>query len=165
MHDLCNTIIDMSRAQSGYKYRYQVAEEVLRDNGSDAEVQRRIMQEFPNSRENPTRAQWYRRSFEKYNHCRGNHPRRSKVGRPPIPKHETKGRIIPVRFTMDDLRAIEEAAKADKQTVSEWIRNIVHRLLADLAASNHSQGSRSNESRQIRKDLRSLGHRGGIKAL
>ena len=55
-----------------YKYRYEVAEEVLRQNGSNAEIQRRVMLEFPDSRPNPTRAQWYRRSWEKYGHCRGN---------------------------------------------------------------------------------------------
>ena len=55
-----------------YKYRYEVAEEVLRQNGSNADIQRRVMQEFRDSRPNPTRAQWYRRSLEKYGHCRGN---------------------------------------------------------------------------------------------
>ena len=48
-----------------YKYRYEVAEEVLRQNGSNADIQRRVMQEFRDSRPNPTRAQWYRRSLEK----------------------------------------------------------------------------------------------------
>lgn len=112
-----------------YEYRYQVAEEVLGHKGSDDEIQRRIMEEFPNSRKNPTRAQWYRRSFEKHGHCRGNHPHQSKVGRPPIPKHETKGRIVPVRFTTDDLRAIEAAARTNKQTVSEWVRSTINASL------------------------------------
>ena len=55
-----------------YKYRYEVAEEVLRQNGSNAEIQRRVMLEFPDSQPNPTRAQWYRRSWGQYGHCRGN---------------------------------------------------------------------------------------------
>ena len=55
-----------------YKYHYEVAEEVLRQNGSNADIQRHVMQEFPDLRSNPTRAQWYRRSWEKYGHCRGN---------------------------------------------------------------------------------------------
>ena len=38
-------------------YRYAVAEEVLRQNGSNADIQRSVMQEFPDSRSNPTRAQ------------------------------------------------------------------------------------------------------------
>ena len=42
-----------------------------------------------------------------------------KVGRPKLPKGEAKGRIVPVRFALDDLKAIEAAARASKQTVSE----------------------------------------------
>ena len=30
-----------------YRYRYEVAEEVLRQNGSNADIQRRVMREFP----------------------------------------------------------------------------------------------------------------------
>lgn len=121
----------MANQQKKYKYRYQVAEEVLHQNGSDEDIQRRIMDEFPSSRENPTRAQWYRRSFERHGHCRGNHPRKSSVGRPPIPKHETKGRIVPVRFTAEDIKRIEAVAKSNQQSVSEWIRGTIH---AELGA-------------------------------
>ena len=49
-----------------------------------------------------------------------------KVGRPKLPKGEAKGRIVPVRFTGDDLRAMESAAKANKQNVSEWIRSTLN---------------------------------------
>ncbi|HUO13712.1 MAG TPA: hypothetical protein VMX38_01900 [Verrucomicrobiae bacterium] len=49
-----------------------------------------------------------------------------KVGRPKLPKGEAKGRIVPVRFTGDDLRAMEQAAKASKQSLSEWIRGMIH---------------------------------------
>ena len=114
-----------------YKYRYQVAEEVLHQNGTNEDIQRRIMEEFPASRENPTRAQWYRHSFERHGHCRGNHPRQSGVGRPPIPKHEAKGRIVPVRFTAEDIKRIEAVAKSNQQSVSEWIRGTIH---AELGA-------------------------------
>lgn len=48
-----------------------------------------------------------------------------KPGRPKLPKGEAKGRIVPVRFSGDDLEAIASAAKASKQTVSEWIRSIL----------------------------------------
>ena len=54
-----------------YKFRYEVAEEVLRHNGSNEEIQRRVMAEFPKSKVNPTRAQWYRNSWNKFGHCRG----------------------------------------------------------------------------------------------
>jgi predicted HicB family RNase H-like nuclease len=49
-----------------------------------------------------------------------------KVGRPKLPKGEAKGRIVPVRFSNGDLKAIEAAAKASKQTVSEWIRSTLN---------------------------------------
>jgi hypothetical protein len=48
-----------------------------------------------------------------------------KVGRPKLPKGEAKGRIVPVRFTANDLRAMEAAARANSQTLSEWIRSTV----------------------------------------
>ena len=49
-----------------------------------------------------------------------------KVGRPKLPKGEAKGRIVPVRFKPEDLKAIEAAAKANNQTVSEWVRSTIH---------------------------------------
>jgi hypothetical protein len=48
-----------------------------------------------------------------------------KVGRPRMPKGEAKGRIVPVRFTADDLKAMAAAAKANNQTVSQWIRSTI----------------------------------------
>jgi hypothetical protein len=45
-----------------------------------------------------------------------------KVGRPKLPKGEAKGRIVPVRFAADDLRAINTLARTNKQTISEWVR-------------------------------------------
>jgi hypothetical protein len=53
-------------------------------------------------------------------------PKKAKVGRPKLPKGEAKGRIVPVRFNADDLRAITFAAKAKKLTVSEWIRSTLN---------------------------------------
>ena len=49
--------------------------------------------------------------------------KRKRVGRPKLPRGEAKGRIVPVRFAADALKAIEAAAKASKQTTSEWIRS------------------------------------------
>lgn len=48
-----------------------------------------------------------------------------KVGRPKLPKGEAKGRIVPVRFAIDDLRAMTAAAKAKNQSLSEWIRSTI----------------------------------------
>jgi predicted DNA binding CopG/RHH family protein len=44
------------------------------------------------------------------------------MGRPKIPKGQAKGNIVPVRFANGDLKAIEAKAKAQGQTISEWIR-------------------------------------------
>lgn len=52
-----------------------------------------------------------------------------KVGRPKLPNGEAKGRIVPVRFNGDDLRLIAAAAKAKKQTVSDWIRSTLSAAL------------------------------------
>jgi hypothetical protein len=52
-----------------------------------------------------------------------------RVGRPKMPKGEAKGRIVPVRFTADDLKAMERAARANKVTISEWIRSTIHASL------------------------------------
>ena len=55
--------------------------------------------------------------------------KKAKIGRPKMPKGEAKGRIVPVRFTADDLKTMAMAAKANKQTVSEWIRSTIHASL------------------------------------
>lgn len=49
-----------------------------------------------------------------------------KAGRPKLPNGQAKGRIVPVRFTADDLKAIVAAAKASKQTISGWIRSTLN---------------------------------------
>lgn len=49
-------------------------------------------------------------------------PKRRKVGRPAFPKGQAKGWIVPVRFSTDDLKALESSARAKGKTVSEWIR-------------------------------------------
>jgi len=43
-----------------------------------------------------------------------------------LPKGAAKGSTVQVRFTPDDLKAIETAARAEKQTVSEWVRSKIH---------------------------------------
>jgi hypothetical protein len=48
-----------------------------------------------------------------------------KIGRPKLPKGEAKGRIVPVRFSAGAMKQIESAAKANRKTVSEWIRRTI----------------------------------------
>lgn len=55
--------------------------------------------------------------------------RKRKPGRPKLPKGTAKGKILPIRFTKAEAERLAEAAKANDQTVSEWIRRT---LLAAL---------------------------------
>ena len=57
-----------------------------------------------------------------------------KVGRPRLPKGEAMGHIVPVRFTADDLRAMETKAKAAKQSLSEWIRSTINEHISNNRA-------------------------------
>jgi hypothetical protein len=50
---------------------------------------------------------------------------KAKIGRPKLPKGEAKGRIVPIRFNVADLKRIESAAKASQKTVSEWVRGTI----------------------------------------
>lgn len=56
----------------------------------------------------------------------GNGKKTRAVGRPKLPEGQAKGRIVPVRFAADELKAITAAAKAKKQTISEWIRSTLN---------------------------------------
>jgi predicted HicB family RNase H-like nuclease len=56
--------------------------------------------------------------------------RTRKPGRPKLPKGEAMGRIVPVRFTGEALRAMEAKAKATQQTLSEWIRSTLNAALS-----------------------------------
>jgi predicted HicB family RNase H-like nuclease len=49
-----------------------------------------------------------------------------KVGRPTLPKGNAKAATVRVRSTPNELRAYEMAAKAQKQSLSEWIRNTLN---------------------------------------
>ena len=55
--------------------------------------------------------------------------KKAKMGRPKLPKGEAMGKVIQVRFTAEDTRKIESAAKAVKQNVSEWVRSTIHATL------------------------------------
>jgi hypothetical protein len=46
-----------------------------------------------------------------------------------MPKGEAMGRIVPVRFAPDALKAMETAAKNSKQSLSEWIRSTLSAAL------------------------------------
>jgi hypothetical protein len=56
-------------------------------------------------------------------------PKPKKVGRPKMAKGEAKGKIVPVRFNAEDLKRVTAAAKANKQTVSGWVRSTLYAKL------------------------------------
>jgi hypothetical protein len=56
-------------------------------------------------------------------------PKPKKAGRPKLPKGEAMGSVIQVRFNAQDTKGIAAAAKASKQTVSEWVRSTIHASL------------------------------------
>jgi uncharacterized protein (DUF1778 family) len=58
-------------------------------------------------------------------------PKPKKMGRPVLPKEHAKNERLQVRLTIAERKKIEAAAKASKQTESEWIRSA---LMAALEA-------------------------------
>lgn len=63
-------------------------------------------------------------------------PKKRKPGRPKLPKGQAKGKIVPVRFTPEDIHAVEAAAKASNQTVSEWIRSTLNAAIQQIEKGN-----------------------------
>jgi predicted HicB family RNase H-like nuclease len=57
-------------------------------------------------------------------------PKPKKPGRPRLAKGEAKGTIVPVRFSPEDRKRVEIAAKASGKTVSEWIRSTLSAAIA-----------------------------------
>ena len=56
-------------------------------------------------------------------------PAKRKPGRPKLPKGEAKASPLQIRLSPDDRKAVERAAKAKDQTVSEWIRSAMQSAL------------------------------------
>lgn len=50
-------------------------------------------------------------------------PKPKRVGRPALPKGSAKAETLRIRVTTAELRAFAGLAKANKQTVSEWVRS------------------------------------------
>ncbi len=53
-------------------------------------------------------------------------PKPKKVGRPKLPKAHAKSGTIQVRLNAKDRKNVEVAAKANKQTVSDWVRSTIN---------------------------------------
>ena len=53
-------------------------------------------------------------------------PKPKKVGRPILPKGNAKAATVRVRSTPNELRSYEMAAKAEKLSLSGWIRSTLN---------------------------------------
>jgi hypothetical protein len=51
--------------------------------------------------------------------------KKAKIGRPKLPKGAAKGRIVPIRFSDEEIKLMTIAARAMKQSVSEVVRQAV----------------------------------------
>jgi predicted HicB family RNase H-like nuclease len=49
-------------------------------------------------------------------------PKPKRVGRPALPRGDAKDVMLRVRITPDEMKAMKVTAKANRQSVSEWIR-------------------------------------------
>ncbi len=58
-------------------------------------------------------------------------PKKPKAGRPKLPEGSTKGEMLRIRVTAEELKTIEAAAQASGKTRSEFIRE---KLLATQEA-------------------------------
>jgi hypothetical protein len=50
-------------------------------------------------------------------------PKPKRVGRPTLPKGNAKDVMLRVRVTVEEQKAMKALAKANSQSVSEWIRS------------------------------------------
>jgi predicted HicB family RNase H-like nuclease len=53
-------------------------------------------------------------------------PKPKKVGRPKLPKGETKGKLVALRLSASEEKRVSAAAKAKNVSVSEWIRSTLN---------------------------------------
>jgi hypothetical protein len=60
-----------------------------------------------------------------------------KVGRPKLPKGEAMGRIVPVRFTGEDMLALALVTAATNQTISKWVRSVVRKSFRWVVECKH----------------------------
>lgn len=51
--------------------------------------------------------------------------KKAKMGRPKLPKGKVKGRIVPVRFADDEIKALVRASRKAKMSTSEMVRSAV----------------------------------------
>jgi len=57
-----------------------------------------------------------------------------KRGRPPLAKGQVKAKIVPMRLHDADVKLFEKAAKATKQSLSEWMRSTLREVATGKTA-------------------------------
>jgi uncharacterized protein (DUF1778 family) len=60
---------------------------------------------------------------------------RKRMGRPPLAKKERKEAHLSVRFTAEEYRGIERAAKVSGVAISEWARDTILSAAAGAVAA------------------------------
>jgi hypothetical protein len=63
-------------------------------------------------------------------------PVAKKRGRPPLAKGQVKAKIVPMRLRDADVKLFEKAAKATKQSLSEWMRSTLRKVAS--GSSTHA---------------------------
>lgn len=68
---------------------------------------------------------------------------RPRIGRPPLAKRDRKGRLLSVRFSDEERRSLEQAAKQSQVSLSEWARaTLLHVALnKELVAISSASGN------------------------
>lgn len=51
--------------------------------------------------------------------------KKAKPGRPKLPRGESRGELVAVRFKPEERRRIETAARSASESVSEWMRRVL----------------------------------------
>jgi hypothetical protein len=51
--------------------------------------------------------------------------KKAKIGRPKLPKGKAKGKIVPVRFADDEIKALVRASRRGKMSTSQLVRSAV----------------------------------------
>lgn len=57
--------------------------------------------------------------------------KKPKLGRPPLPKHEVREKITPIRLQENERTAFERAARKAGLSLSEWIRQTLRTAIAE----------------------------------
>jgi hypothetical protein len=68
-----------------------------------------------------------------------------------MPKGQAKGRIVPIRFTADDLKVMAKDARSYDQNMSEWIRR---RVVEDKWTTIREDGKKMDFAyRELARDI------------